>query len=146
MAWNAYISQTAVLYFYRANAFHRDAAKRNRDGAQRMALCFTHEAMLFSTQNIHLEKSLHYLISFSFHTIPKGNHLPIHIQKLMRQVSLYCHNHLRCKLVRQPRKILQVSLQSDESGCRELCTLGILYLFHGQEVMRHFLQARKVFQ
>ena len=57
MAWNAYISQTAVLYFYRANAFHRDAAKRNRDGAQRMALCFTHEAMLFSTQNIHLENA-----------------------------------------------------------------------------------------
>ena len=50
MAWNAYISQTAVLYFYRANAFHRD-------GAQRMALCFTHEAILFSTQNIHLENA-----------------------------------------------------------------------------------------
>ena len=31
--------------------------------------------MLFSTQNIHLEKSLHYLISFSFYTIPKGNYL-----------------------------------------------------------------------
>ena len=31
---------------------------------------FMPEAMLFSTQNIHLEKSLHYLISFSFHTIP----------------------------------------------------------------------------
>lgn len=57
MAWNAYISQTAVLCFYRANAFHRDAVKRNRDGAQRMALCFTHEAMLFSTQNIHLENA-----------------------------------------------------------------------------------------
>lgn len=26
------------------------------------------------------------------------------------------------------------SLQSDESGCRELCILGILYLFHVQEV------------
>lgn len=38
-----------------------------------------HETMLFSAQNIHLEKSLHYLISFSFHTIPKGNHLPIHV-------------------------------------------------------------------
>ena len=44
------------------------------------------EAMLFSTQNIHLEKSLRYLISFSFHTIPKGNHLPILIQKLMREL------------------------------------------------------------
>ena len=70
MAWNACIPQTAGFYSYRANALHRDAAKRNRDGAQRMTLCSMHEAMLFSTQNIHLEKSLHYLISFSFHTIP----------------------------------------------------------------------------
>ena len=92
MAWNACIPQTAGFYSYRANALHRD-------GAQRMALCFTHEAMLFSTQNIHLEKSLRYLISFSFHTIPKGNHLPINIQKLMQQVHLYSHNHLRYKLV-----------------------------------------------
>lgn len=84
MAWNACIPQTAGFYSYRANALHRDAAERNRDGAQRMALCSMHEAMLFSTQNIHLGKSLHYLISFSFHTIPKGNHLPIHIQKLMQ--------------------------------------------------------------
>ncbi len=53
MAWNACISQTAVFYSYRANALHRDAAKRNRDGAQRMELCSMHEAMLFSTQNIH---------------------------------------------------------------------------------------------
>ena len=45
MAWNACIPQTAGFYSYRANALHRD-------GAQRMALCFTHEAMLFSTQNI----------------------------------------------------------------------------------------------
>ena len=57
MAWNACISQTAVLYSYRANTLNRDAAKRNRDGAQRMTLCFTHEAMLFSTQNIHLENA-----------------------------------------------------------------------------------------
>ena len=57
MAWNACISQTAVLYSYRANTLNRDAAKRNRDGAQRMALCFTPEAMLFSTQNIHLENA-----------------------------------------------------------------------------------------
>ena len=57
MAWNACISQTAVLYSYRANTLHRDAAKLNRKGAQRMALCFTHEAMLFSTQNIHLENA-----------------------------------------------------------------------------------------
>lgn len=71
MAWNACIPQTADFYSYRANALHRDESKRNRDGAHRMALCFTHEAMLFSTQNIHLEKSLRYLISFSFHTIPK---------------------------------------------------------------------------
>lgn len=77
------------------------------------------EAMLFSTQNIHLEKSLHYLILFSFHTIPKGNHLPIHIQKLMRQVSLHCHNHLRCKLVWQSRKILPESLQSSESDYQD---------------------------
>ena len=87
-----------------------------------------------------------YLISFSFHTIPKGNHLPIHIQKLMRQVSLHCHNHLHCKLVWQSRKVLQVSLQSDESGCRELYTLEILCLFHVPGEMWHFLQARKVFQ
>ena len=99
MAWNACIPQTADFYSYRANALHRDDSKRNRDGAHRMALCFTHEAMLFSTQNIHLEKSLRYLISFSFHTIPKGNHLPINIQKLMQQVHLYSHNHLRYKLV-----------------------------------------------
>ena len=99
MAWNACIPQTADFYSYRANALHRDESKWNRDGAHRMALCFTHEAMLFSTQNIHLEKSLRYLISFSFHTIPKGNHLPINIQKLMQQVHLYSHNHLRYKLV-----------------------------------------------
>ncbi len=146
MAWNACIPQTADFYSYRANALHRDEAKRNRDGAQRMALCSMHEAMLFSTQNIHLEKSLHYLISFSFHTIPKGNHLPIHIQKLMQQVSLHCHNHLHCKLFWRYRKVLQVSLQSDESGCQELYTLEILCLFHVPEVMWHFLQARKVFQ
>ena len=48
MAWNACIPQTAVFYSYRANSLHRD-------GAQRMALCFTPEAMLFFTQNIHLE-------------------------------------------------------------------------------------------
>lgn len=71
---------------------------------------FTPEAMLFSTQNIHLVKSLNYLISFSFHTIPKVNHLPIHIQKLMRQVSLHFHNRLHCKLVWRSRKVLQVSL------------------------------------
>ena len=53
MAWNACIPQTADFYSYRANALHRDESKRNRDGAHRMALCFTHEAMLFSTQNIH---------------------------------------------------------------------------------------------
>lgn len=53
MAWNACIPQTAFFYSYRANALHRDEAKRNRDGAQRMALRFTPEAMLFSTQNIH---------------------------------------------------------------------------------------------
>ena len=53
MAWNASIPQTAGFYSYRANALHRDAAKRNRDGAQRMELCSTPEAMLFSTQNIH---------------------------------------------------------------------------------------------
>ena len=99
MAGNACIPQTEIFYSYRANALHRDVAKQNRDGAQRMALCSMHEAMLFSTQNIHLEKSLRYLISFSFHTIPKGNHLPIHIQKLMRQVSLHCHNHLHYKLL-----------------------------------------------
>ena len=52
MAWNACIPQTAGFYSYRANALHRDAAKRNRDGAQRMTLCSMHEAMLFSTQNI----------------------------------------------------------------------------------------------
>ena len=69
MAWNACIPQTAGFYSYTANALHRDVAKRNRDGAQRMALCSMHEAILFSAQNIHLEKSLHYLISFSFHTI-----------------------------------------------------------------------------
>ena len=57
MAWNACISQTAVFYFYRANVLHRDAAKRNQDGAQRMELCLTPEAMLFSTQNIHLENA-----------------------------------------------------------------------------------------
>lgn len=57
MAWNACISQTAVFYSYRANALHRDAAKRSRDGAQRMELCFTPEAMLFSTQSIHLENA-----------------------------------------------------------------------------------------
>ena len=104
------------------------------------------EAMLFSIQNIHLEKSLHYLISFSFHTIPKGSHLPIHIQKLMQQVSLHCHNHLHCKLVWQSQKVLQVSLQSDESGYRELYTPEILCLFHVLGEMWHFLQARKVFQ
>ena len=53
MAWNACISQTAGFYSYRANALHRDEAKRNRDGAQWMALYFMPEAMLFSTQNIH---------------------------------------------------------------------------------------------
>ena len=63
MAWNACIPQTADFYSYRANALHRDESKWNRDGAHRMALCFTHEAMLFSTQNIHLEKSLRYFIS-----------------------------------------------------------------------------------
>ena len=36
MAWNACIPQTADFYSYRANALHRDEAKRNRDGAQRM--------------------------------------------------------------------------------------------------------------
>ena len=56
------------------------------------------EAMLFSTQNIHLEKSLHYLISFSFHTIPKGNHLPIHIQKLMRQAPGFRYYHKLAKM------------------------------------------------
>ena len=57
MAWNACIPQTAVFYSYRANALYRDEAKRNRDGAQRIALCFMHEALLFSTQNIHLENA-----------------------------------------------------------------------------------------
>ena len=57
MAWNACIPQTAVSYSYRANALHRDEAKRNRHGAQRIALCFMPEAMLFSTQNIHLENA-----------------------------------------------------------------------------------------
>ena len=52
MAWNACIPQTEIFYSYRANALHRDVAKRNRDGAQRMALCSMPEAMLFSTQNI----------------------------------------------------------------------------------------------
>ena len=52
MAWNACIPQIAGFYSYRANALHRDVAKRNRDGAQRMALCSMPEAMLFSTQNI----------------------------------------------------------------------------------------------
>ena len=56
------------------------------------------EAMLFSTQNIHLEKSLHYLISFSFHTSLTKSHLPIHIQKLMQWVHLHSHNHLHYKL------------------------------------------------
>ena len=146
MAWNACIPQTADFYSYRANALHRDESKWNRDGAHRMALCFTHEAMLFSTQNIHLEKSLRYLISFSFHTIPKGNHLPINIQKLMQQVHLYSHNHLHCKLVWQPRKVLPESLQLSESNCQEQCTQEILYLFLLLEVKLHFLQARKEFQ
>ena len=43
MAWNACIPQTADFYSYRANALHRDESKRNRDGAHRMALCFTHK-------------------------------------------------------------------------------------------------------
>ena len=51
MAGNACIPQTEIFYSYRANALHRDVAKRNRDGAQRMALCSMPEAMLFSTQN-----------------------------------------------------------------------------------------------
>ena len=52
MAWNACIPQTAGFYSYRANALHQDEAKRNRDGAQRMALCFRHAAKLFSIQSI----------------------------------------------------------------------------------------------
>lgn len=36
MTWNACIPQTAGFYSYRALALHRDAAKRNRDGAQRI--------------------------------------------------------------------------------------------------------------
>ena len=45
MAGNACIPQTTMLYSYRANAFHREVTKRNRDGAQRMALCSMHVAM-----------------------------------------------------------------------------------------------------
>ena len=98
--------------------------------------------MLFSTQNIHLEKSLRYLISFSFHTILKGNHLPIHIQKLMQQVHLHSHNHLRYKLVWLFPMALPESLQLSESDCREQCTQEIWYLFLLLEVKLHFLQAR----
>ena len=53
-----------------------------------------------------------------------GNHLPVHIQKLMRQVSLRCHNYLQRKLAWQFRKVLSKSLQLDEAGCQELCTLA----------------------
>ena len=146
MAWNACIPQTADFYSYRANALHREESKRNRDGAHRMALCFTHEAMLFSTQNIHLEKSLRYLISFSFHTISKGNHLPIHIQKLMQQVHLHSHTHLRYKLVWLFQMALPEPLKLSGLDCQEQYTQEILYLFLLLEVKLHFPQARKVFQ
>ena len=95
MAGSACIPQTIKLYSYRANAFHQEVTKMNRDGAQRMALCSMHVAMRFSTKSIHLKKSLHYLISFLFHIIPKGNHLPIYIRKLTQQV----HRHIRYDIV-----------------------------------------------
>ena len=80
-----------------------------------------------------MEKSLHYLISFSFHTSLTKSHLPIHIQKLMQWVHLHSHNHLHYKLGLLFQKALKVSLQLSESDYLVQCNQEILSLSLVQE-------------